>query len=134
MDLIIDSCIYIDWLKKKKNPLRILEPFLMAGHIWTCGIIRIEVLRGIKEETILQQMVEFFDLSPKVEMSQTDWQTASDLAWKLDRSGRVIPSTDIIVAISALKVNATLISTDRHFQHIPGLTCRKTLPSIHGAS
>ena len=52
------------------------------------------------------------------------WREAADLAWKLDRMGKILPSTDLVIAVTAISVGATVISVDRHFWEVPGLECR----------
>jgi predicted nucleic acid-binding protein len=49
------------------------------------------------------------------------WPEATDLAWKLDRQGKVIPGTDIVIAACALRTSAAVMTSDAHFQSIDGL-------------
>ena len=47
---------------------------------------------------------------------------ASDLAWKLDRSGAVMQAADLLIAASALAADAALLTLDLDFRRVPGLT------------
>lgn len=49
------------------------------------------------------------------------WRTTSELAWQLDRRGKVLPIQDIHIAACALSINAVLLTYDLHFQEIPWL-------------
>ncbi len=50
------------------------------------------------------------------------------LAWTLDRAtGGNRPLTDIVIARCAMQVGAVLISPDKHFRDIPGLSVRQSL-------
>lgn len=49
------------------------------------------------------------------------WMEATELAWKLDRKGIVIPGADIVIAASALRAGAAILTSDIHFQQIDGL-------------
>jgi len=49
------------------------------------------------------------------------WEAANELAWKLDRKGWVIPATDHIIAASALKIGAAIMTSDTHFSKVDGL-------------
>jgi predicted nucleic acid-binding protein len=56
-----------------------------------------------------------------VQSSQGIWQHTLELAWQLDRQGRVLPIQDIHIAACALSINAVVLTHDQHFQEIPGL-------------
>lgn len=49
------------------------------------------------------------------------WPDATDLIWQLDRHGKLIPSTDIIIAACALQTSAVVMTSNSHFRHIDGL-------------
>lgn len=49
------------------------------------------------------------------------WQTTSELAWQLDRQGKVLPIQDIHIAACALAINAVVLTYDAHFHEIPGI-------------
>ena len=48
------------------------------------------------------------------------------MGWALGRKGKWPPVTDLVIAAAAMRVRATLVSTDSHFADIPGLKWRKT--------
>jgi hypothetical protein len=45
--ILVDSTKYITWMREGRNPVALLAAPLTAGKLLTCGIIRIEVLRGV---------------------------------------------------------------------------------------
>jgi predicted nucleic acid-binding protein len=85
----------------------------------------VEVLRGVLDPRQRSRVEAFFDLLPEVPMDRELWQKAADLAWKLDREGRVLPVTDLIIAVSALDSGAAVITRNKHFWEVPGLECRE---------
>lgn len=128
--IVIDSSIYIDWLKRRENFIPLLMPFLSRNELLICGIIRFEVLRGIIHEGERARMDEMFSLALDIELSPAFWDRAWKLAWKLDRIGHVLPISDICIAQLALNRDATLVTTDTHFSRIPGLKCSTKLPRL----
>ena len=126
--ILVDSSVYIDWLRGRVDFPRMLEPWLRSGSLWTCGIVRVEVLRGIRHADQAYRLAEFFDLIPEVPCDAELWSRAAELAWKLDRSGIVLPLSDVVIGACALTVGARVITTDSHFQKIPGLRTSKVLP------
>jgi predicted nucleic acid-binding protein len=69
-------------------------------------------------------MKEFFDLAVDIPLATELWQETADLARSLDRTGMVIPLTDLAIASCALRHGAELVTTDSHFRRIPGLRAR----------
>ena len=126
--LLVDSTIYIHWMRHGRSPVRTLAPYVQSGGVVSCGLIRAEVIRGIVRPGVRSEMEEFFDLIPMIETTQVLWRTAADLAWKLDRKGKVLPLTDLVIAACAQSVQAEIISLDRHFAEIPGILWRTGLP------
>ena len=51
----------------------------------------------------------------------TTWDDVGRMAWKLDRMGRVLPLTDIIIATCAAHEEAWVLTSDHHFDQIEGV-------------
>jgi len=49
------------------------------------------------------------------------WESAEELLWQLDRQGKVVPAIDALIAESAKRVGAVILTLDPHFQMIPGI-------------
>jgi predicted nucleic acid-binding protein len=71
-----------------------------------------------------------FDAIPEISLSDELMRRASNLAWKLDRKGSVLPLSDIVIAQCALDSGSWLVSEDKHFAKISGLKVRKALPRV----
>ena len=127
-DYLIDSAAYIDLMRAGEDPRQVLAPLLRAGRLYICGIVRAEVLRGIKVEKTYRQMEQFFDIVPEVPADPRLWRDVSQLGWELGRKGKWPPVTDLAIAAAALRIHATLISPDAHFDDIPGLKLAPKLP------
>ena len=115
-------------MRSLKDPRQVLVPYMMAGELYNCGVVRAEVLRGIKQPQVLSGMEAFFDIVPEVPTDAKLWRKVTELGWKLGRQGQWPPVTDLAIAACAMRVGATLISPDKHFEGIDGLTVLKSLP------
>jgi predicted nucleic acid-binding protein len=69
MRIIVDSSIYIDWLKRRENFIAGLLSYLAKDELLVCGIIRFEVLRGIIHAGQRNQMAELFSLAIDIPLS-----------------------------------------------------------------
>ena len=121
--VLVDSCWYITQMREGRHPLRELEPIARMRDIATCGIVRAEVARGIREEGLLKKFRARWDVMLYVPMDNKLWLEAENLAWQLDRRGVILPLTDIIIACCARRIGAVVLTFDKHFSHIPGLRC-----------
>ena len=124
--MLVDSTIYIDLLRRGEDVPFLLRPALLGGQLFVCGVVRVEVLRGIRSVVVRDELSELFDLMTDVPTDMRVWRKATDLAWTLDRRGAVLPLTDLVIASCALVVGATVVTNDPHFWQIPGLTVRKS--------
>jgi len=119
--LLVDSPIYIDELRARRDPAESFDEALRAGRLLTCGIIRCEVLRGIVKPIVHEKMRNLFLVIQGCSLDETLWSEAADLAWKLDRRGIVLPLPDLAIAACAFRHGATVVTTDGHFHSVPDL-------------
>lgn len=119
--ILVDSSVYIDILRADRNPAIELASEFEITEIAGCNVVRCEVLRGVIRPEARERLRQFFDLLIHVGTDHRVWQATEDLAWELDRAGKIIPLPDLIIAICALRLGATVLTMDRHFQKIPEL-------------
>lgn len=74
-------------------------------------------------------MEAFFGIVPEVMSDPKIWRAASELGWKLNCKGKWPPVTHLLIAVCAIRVGATLVSPDEHFEEMKteGLMLRKSL-------
>lgn len=116
-----DSSWYIAEASAKNDPLLLLAEISLSRDIATCGLVISEVGRGIKHPKTLQRYIKCWEVMRYAESNQKTWQHTLELAWQLNRQGRILPIQDIHIAACALSINAVVLTHDQHFQKIPGL-------------
>ena len=119
--VLIDSNVYIKLLRERRDPVRELTRRYNSIDLATCGMVRLEVFRGIRDRKSFDHLAQMFDVMLNVPSDNKLWEEATDLAWRMDREGNVIPATDILIAASALRLGAIVFTYDRHFDVVPGL-------------
>ncbi|MBC8127338.1 MAG: PIN domain-containing protein [Gloeobacteraceae cyanobacterium ES-bin-144] len=120
-DVMVDANVYIDLLKSRQDAVDVLYRWADDRNLALCGMIRLEVLRGVKSLKLLTKLSAFMDLMINVPSDNRLWSEATDLAWNLDRKGIVIPGADAVIAASALRLGAVVMTSDAHFSRIEGL-------------
>lgn len=128
MNILVDSAVYIGLLRSGQDARQALLPALRGCELYNCGVIRAEVLRGFRESKIRDVYESFFDIIPEIPTDARLWRHASQIAWELGRQGKTPPLTNIVIAACAMRIGATLISPDKHFDDIPGLKVQAELP------
>ncbi len=119
--VLVDSSWYIRLLRAGRHPLRELSPIADMRDVATCGVIRSEVGRGLRDGNRLRKFQARWDVMLYVPTDNRLWFDVETLAWQLDRAGKMIPLPDIIIACCARRINAVVLTFDGHFSEIPGL-------------
>ena len=122
-NVMVDSNVYIDLLRRRKDVVSTLYDWaeFRGGGLVICGMIRLEVLRGLKSLQAFQSISALMDVMINIPSDDRLWREATDLAWNLDRQGTVIPGPDVVIAASAISIGAAVMTSDAHFFRIEGL-------------
>ena len=120
-EILIDSNVFIDLMKRHGDPAPWLYHWAGVRNLAICGMVRVEVLRGVKSPKAYRSLNDFMDVMVNIPSTNRLWDEAADLAWKLDRKGLVIPGTDVVIAASAISIGAAVLTSDVHFSRIEGL-------------
>jgi predicted nucleic acid-binding protein len=128
--VLVDSCVFITLLKTRRDPGRELLGRIDLTDLATCGMVRLEVIRGLATPRARQGMDAFFDVMQNVPTDNTLWEDACELGWHVTRQGNNMPAQDIIIAACALRAGAVVLTYDRHFDAIPGLTVAHSIEEL----
>ena len=118
---LVDSNVYIGLLRRGIDPSLTLTDWIGDGDLAICGMVRLEVERGLRVERIRRRVSSFFDVLLNIPTTNRIWEEAAAQAWSLDRRGLVLPAQDILIAMCAKEIGASVLSDDRHFDLLPGL-------------
>ena len=77
--ILVDSNAFMDCMKRGRDPIR--EPLTQfdSADLVTCGVIKAEVLRGIKSLRARAQLEEYFSVLRLANTHSISW----DHVWKL---------------------------------------------------
>ena len=123
-DVLVDSNVYIDLLRARRDVVALLFDWADRADrsLVICGMVRLEVLRGLTSLKARHKLGAFMDVMINVPTDNRLWTEATDLVWQLDRQGKHIPGPDVIIASSALRIGAAVMTSDAHFHRVDGLT------------
>lgn len=124
MKILLDTNAYVGF---KRNAVEAVETIAGAELILFSPIVLGELMFGFRNGTKFKENMD--DLNrflehEAVEMVPVGKITSdrySRIAVQLKRQGTPIPTNDIWIAAQAMEHGAELITSDPHFQKIPGL-------------
>jgi predicted nucleic acid-binding protein len=127
--ILPDSNVYIGALRAGRDPFKAFAQGIEERD-WefaTCGMVMLEVCRGLREPALLRRFRERFAVMIFLPATSQVWERATHLAWSLDRQGRTLPAQDLLIAACALHAGAAVLTADAHFHSIPGLQVLESL-------
>lgn len=124
MKILLDTTAYVGF---KRDLNEVVEVITSAEQIFFSPIVLGELMfgfrNGTKFEKNMQELNQFLDheavaLVPIVKVTSDRY---SRIATQLKHQGTPIPTNDLWIAAQTMEHGAELISSDRHFEKVPGL-------------
>jgi predicted nucleic acid-binding protein len=128
--VLVDSCVLIGLLRQGRDPAIELGCRSEQTDLATCGMVRLEVIRGLSAPRLRKAVEAFLNVMLDVPADNRLWEQASALAWELDRQGTVLPAQDILIACCAQRIEAAVLTWDQHFRQIPHLLVLHSLDEL----
>jgi predicted nucleic acid-binding protein len=120
--VFVDTCIWASFFGKPSSPEKVaVDELLDSDRIALVGPIIAEVLMGFKRKDQADWIASRLKMAHYVEAGWDDWRETADLGREFSAKGNKLPLTDLLVATSARRRNASVYTTDPHFDLIPDL-------------
>jgi predicted nucleic acid-binding protein len=119
--VLADSSYYIRMMHEGRDPLKALALAAATRDLVICGIVRCEVGRALRPAKARQDFRAFWDVMINVPADNRLWDDVEQTFWELDAKGIVLPLTDVVIACSAKRAEAVVLTYDHHFYSIPGV-------------
>lgn len=128
--VLVDSCVLIGLLREGRDPAVELSGRAPETDLATCGMVRLEVIRGLAAPALRRAVEDFMNVMRYVPTDNRLWEAAAAQAWELDRQGIVLPAQDILIACCARRIDAAVLTWDKHFVRIPNLRVVQSLDAL----
>lgn len=118
--ILVDSSAWVAYYRPEGSEglKNLIKEVITADLVAVNGIIVVEILSGISKELEFNKVASDFKGFHSLSLSEESFFEASSLGSSLRRKGVTVPSTDLIIAASAIKNNAMLHHLDSHFDLI----------------
>lgn len=127
--ILIDSSVWIDFFQTKSSPeSQILEKLILdEGDIAVCGLIRQEVLQGIRDDLQFHRIRHLLNQAYYLSLKEPSiFDEAAKIYRSLRHRGLTIRSPgDCLIAAIAIQHQVLLLHKDRDFKTIASHTSLK---------
>ena len=116
---LLDSSVWVEYFRPKGSQKikERVKAILQRDEAVSCGIVIVEILRGARNEKDFQILRDSLVFLPQIAIDDTVIERASRWGFLLDRKGKVVSTTDLLIASSAYK-KACLLHSDSDFEVI----------------
>lgn len=120
MKILLDSSAILHYAKGTNLGLKVKQIMEKSENIYCNGIVYCECINtsNIEKINIIKKIFNRIEILP---LSITEIIESGELLQNQRREGLQISVTDALIAISAIKTNSTLITTDGDFTRIKQL-------------
>ncbi len=118
--ILIDSSAWIEYFRPqglytaRQAVMEAIRNDEVAAH----GIVRVEIVAFARSESDRQKLASDFAAFHWLGPTEEDFDGAIELGFELRRQGLTIPTTDLIIAATALRADCQLYHLDGHFEQI----------------
>ncbi len=124
---LIDTSSWIEALRVAGNSLvrKRVEKLMLDGNAAWCDMISLELWNGAKGESERKMLKELENEITMLPTTSEVWMLAKSLAQKCRKSGKTIPSTDLLIVSCGLLNEVAFEYQDKHFDAILKIHYRK---------
>jgi len=116
---LIDSSAWIEYLRPRgsREVKERVRDILQKEQAISCGVVLVEILKGAKNERDFQALHKCLAALPQIPIDNPVIERAAHWGFILDRKGKVVSTTDLLIAAAAYK-KARLLHIDSNFELI----------------
>lgn len=116
---MIGASAWIEYFRHGEGIVsEVVDCLLEGGRALLCGVVEAEILQGLRRGE-REEVADLFSALAYIETERRDFSAAGERLGELRRNGITIPLTDAIIGAICSRHDVALLTTDRHFDHIP---------------
>lgn len=117
MSYLVDTSVWIDFLRGKKTPsVQFLETLLEEGEAGICEVVLSELCWGAKDSAQFERYQEYFGELPSFPLPASWSSEAARKGYELRKKGFKPFLADLLIALCALTHKVPLLTTDGDFK------------------
>lgn len=123
MPVLVDSSLWVHQLRKSGDSAKRdrVNALLESGEAAWCPAVRLELWRGVTNDTERRTLRRYEALLPDYEISAEVWSRSIHLADRSRASGVTVPLTDLLIFACAKIHGLDVAHDDAHFDALARL-------------
>ena len=120
--VIPDTSIWIEYFNQPQSDHgRWLETLIKEDKVVMVGVILSELLQGTRTRKELEAVRDALITLPFLREDTYIWEEVGRLVFNLRKKGVIIPLTDCLIAVHAIRNGYAIFTLDEHLSRIPGI-------------
>lgn len=119
MNILVDTCVWSLALRRSIQQdapeINELSELIREQRVLFLGVVRQEILSGIREESQFIKLRDFLRAFPDVQHEQTDSERAAEFFNLCKKNGVQGSNADFLVCAVASRLNASIFTMDADF-------------------
>lgn len=118
--ILVDTSCWVEFYRPAGSPgIQAAVRVAVESHkAAVCGVVRVELLGYIARDAEYAEARGDFEALHDLGIVPGDFECAVEIGRTLRSLGLTVPAPDLIIAAVALRENAVLLHSDRHFETI----------------
>ena len=127
MRVIVDTSVWSLALRRNQdNPSQSvakLRDLIADGRVIMLGVVRQEILSGIRHLEQFNRLKEYLQAFPNLELSMRDYELAAEFYNTCRSQGIQGSNADFLICAVAAERNYAILTTDQDFKKLPATIC-----------
>jgi predicted nucleic acid-binding protein len=120
--VFVDTCMWASFFGKPGSPEKAaIDELLDSDRVALVGPIVAETLLGFRRKDQADWVASRLRMAHYVEANWNDWRAVAELGRDLAAKGYKLPLTDLLLAVVVRRCQASIYTTDPHFDLISDL-------------
>jgi predicted nucleic acid-binding protein len=121
--VLVDTCMCVPFFNRPQSPeKKIVDQLLDDDRVALVGPILAEILQGFRRDEQADWVASELRGVRYIDIDWDDWRAAARLGRSLVARGHTLPLTDLAIAAVAMNHDASVYSSDPHFDLLPSLS------------
>ena len=117
--VLVDLSAWIEYFRSGRGVVSdLVDGLLRSGEASICGIVELEILQGLRAQE-RERVLALFSALSYLETERRNYVFAGERLGDLRRKGITIPSSDALIGALCVRFGVPLLTSDRHFDHLP---------------
>jgi predicted nucleic acid-binding protein len=124
--VLADTSVMIAAQRRRTPALAVLTPFFEGDDLWTCAVVRLELLRGANNPRHMKVLNAQLEELRNAPIDEDVWRRATEVYEGLARlqggRHRGVEPSDVLIAAAAEAHELAVLHDDAHFDLIAEVT------------